>query len=596
MLKAYRKLKIQHKFTLVIVLAVLLPFAILGFAFSDNLYNMIVSETIKDAQETSANTIPEITGVVDNITAISTEIAATNYYEDIFYSSSDTPLDDLANSFSATMFNFKINELKEQGINVRIYMGIPEHSSFFSCQSSQDIFLPVSDIQGTYWHGIFQGTKCPSLFAPANYLSSHEIESLGDNAYITYMTMSYDGNSYPCYMAIYYSGDQFQEILTRNMTFKNGVSYIINDREEIVSTTNEALSSTYRLSYTDINNSLMSSNSFISREVMGDTIYVAFHYISAPGWFIVTVIPEAPLLTEAQSVIQQFILIVLVCVAFAMGVALLQSHSITSRISSVINQMATVKDGPPLPMDNKSKSEDEVGDLIDTYNYMAEEMQKLIIAEQRAAENLRIAEFNALQAQINPHFLYNTMDMINWLARDGQTEQVSDVVQRLSRFYKLTLSKKNTMNSIADEIEHVSLYMEIQNMRHSNSIEFVVDMPDELTQFSIPKLTLQPIIENSILHGIWEKDTKSGTIIITGWEEDDDIVILISDDGVGMSPEILANILSDRPMAPSKGSNVAIINTHHRLQILYGPKYGLSYASTLGQGTEVTLRIPELIG
>ena len=188
------------------------------------------------------------------------------------------------------------------------------------------------------------------------------------------------------------------------------------------------------------------------------------------------------------------------------------------------------------------------------------------------------------------------MDMINWMAKDGRNEEVSEVVQRLSRFYKLTLSRKNTINSIADELEHVGIYVELMNMRHGNAIDFVVDMPDELTNFTIPKLTLQPIVENSILHGILEKADKTGTIIITGWEDGDDIVILVSDDGVGIPDDKLANILSPVPVAPTKGSNVAISNIHHRLKLLYGDEYGISYSSREGMGTEVTIRIPQLIG
>ena len=182
---------------------------------------------------------------------------------------------------------------------------------------------------------------------------------------------------------------------------------------------------------------------------------------------------------------------------------------------------------------------DEIGDLIDTYNYMTRKMDQLMEEQAKAAEELRIAEFHSLQAQINPHFLYNTMDMINWLAQQGRTDEVSNAVQSLSRFYKLTLSRKQSMSTIAKETEHVSIYLLIQNMRYHDSISFISDIPDELLEYSIPKLTLQPIIENSVLHGILETDNKSGTIVLTGWMEDHDIVLLISDDGVGISPEKL---------------------------------------------------------
>ena len=145
---------------------------------------------------------------------------------------------------------------------------------------------------------------------------------------------------------------------------------------------------------------------------------------------------------------------------------------------------------------------------------------------------------------------------------------------------KLTLSRKKGISTIARELEHVTIYVQLQNMRYHDSIELITDIPDELSEYQIPKLTLQPVVENSILHGILEKESKSGTIVITGWMENEDIVLLISDDGVGISPEILSTILS------GKGKS------HRRLQILYGNNYGLTYSSKPGEGTEVEIRFP----
>ena len=112
------------------------------------------------------------------------------------------------------------------------------------------------------------------------------------------------------------------------------------------------------------------------------------------------------------------------------------------------------------------EAHDEIGDLIDTYNYMTRKMDELMKKQAKSAEDLRIAEFNSLQAQINPHFLYNTMDMINWMALQGQTEEISHAVQSLSRFYKLTLSRKKGISTIARELEHVTIYVQLQNMRY----------------------------------------------------------------------------------------------------------------------------------
>ncbi|MBE5911456.1 sensor histidine kinase [Pseudobutyrivibrio sp.] len=592
---SFKNLKIQTKFTLLIAGAILVPFLVLSIVFMNRFYDMIISETVKNAQIAANVTTPKVTNVVDGISEISSNISANPYFEKIFFTSTGCDFNLIANSTEAEDFHDYISALEDDGIKVRIYMSIPDDSAFFSAPSSQDIFYPISKAKGTYWYGIFQGKHSSALYCPSAYLGKFEKEKLGDNAYITYMTTYDEGEIYPCYMALYYSSDIYTNILKDNMTFDNGVSYIINDREEIVASTDLALSATYRLTYSNISESLMSSNNFIPKDVLGAKVYVALNYVKTPGWFIVTVIPEKPLIKQGNLVVRRFIILVMSIIIIAIILGILMSRSITGRISKVVHQMSAAKNGPPIPIPEPD-STDEVGELITTYNYMAKEMQELILQEQRTAENLRIAEFNALQAQINPHFLYNTMDMINWMAKEGRTDEVSEVVQRLSRFYKLTLSRKNTINSIADELEHVQIYVDLMNMRHGNAIDLVIDMPDELTNFTIPKLTLQPIVENAILHGILEKANKSGTIIITGWEENDDILIIVSDDGVGIPADKIKAVLSEKPIGPTKGSNVAISNIHHRLQLLCGPGYGLTYSSTEGSGTEVTIRIPQLIG
>mgnify|MGYP000134491970 CR=1 FL=1 len=151
--------------------------------------------------------------------------------------------------------------------------------------------------------------------------------------------------------------------------------------------------------------------------------------------------------------------------------------------------MQTVRHGPPTPMESP-QAHDEIGNLIDTYNYMTRKMEELMEKQAKAAEDLRIAEFNSLQAQINPHFLYNTLDMINWLSQSGQSEKVTEAVQALTRFYRLTLGSKDLISTVQDEVTHVSLYMQLQNMRYNNCAEFIADVPPELDHFSIPQAYL----------------------------------------------------------------------------------------------------------
>lgn len=287
-----------------------------------------------------------------------------------------------------------------------------------------------------------------------------------------------------------------------------------------------------------------------------------------------------------------FVCAYVACIIAALLIATFLSRSFTGRLSTVINQMAQSRSALPVALPD-SDTQDEIGDLISSYNYKSHMINKLVSEQAKAAEDLRNAEFNTLQAQMNPHFLYNTMDMINWLAQQGRTNEVTTVVQKLSRFYKLTLSRKQSLSTIADELEHVSIYVDLQNMRFHDMIDFIVDVPDTLMDYSIPKLTFQPIVENSIQHGILEKEEKQGTIVLTAWTDGQNIVLLISDDGVGIPENILEHLLDENQLpARGSGSQIAVYNTHRRLQLFYGGEYGLKYKSTPGEGTEVEIRIP----
>ncbi len=569
----YGNMKLQSKFTVALMLAVTVPVLMLGLFFYGRLYDMIVSDTIRQEQDASAKTAPLINEKINHIFSAGKQLSAAKTSEE-FITLAETLTD------------------KELITDVRVYVDLPQkYQDSLGDNTEQDRFLPMSMTRGTYWHGIFQGSSKTSLFCPSFYLGSREIQEYGDMAYIQEIILTDFETPVTAYLAVYFSDKPFHQILSENLSLEGSVSYIINERNNLVSSSDTSRSGIYWLNYDTIQDSFMSSNNFIERTIIGKKVYAGFYNIAKANWFMVTILPSAPLLTQSNLIMVQFAIFYLVFLALALLVASLLSRSITSRISSVVSQMNLVRKGPLVPM-RSPQAHDEVGDLIDTYNYMTQKLRQLMEEQAKSAEDLRIAEFNSLQAQINPHFLYNTMDMINWLAQQGRTSEVSNAVQKLSRFYKLTLSQKESISTISREIEHVSIYVQLQNMRYHDSIELIQDIPDELSQYPIPKLTLQPVIENSILHGILEKSSKSGTIVITGWLENSDIVILVSDDGVGIPSEKMPTILSGTGQSTSGGTNIAIYNTHRRLQILYGSSYGLTYYSEPGKGTEVQIRIP----
>ena len=591
---AYGDMKLSSKFTLVLMITATIPVIMMAGFFYSRLYDMVVSYTIQQEQDTSAQTAPYVEEIVQKVIDAHDGIAEQKFFQTLFHQPVNSPFQMFLETDSAKDFQEYAKDLVSSDLitGIQIYMDFPPQSvRLFNDDLTKDYFSPMSKARGTYWYGIFQGNRnTQEMFCPSFYLGPREKKNYGDMAYICPLSLYYHSTAYKAYLAVY-SDDKLTSILSDNLSLEGSVSYIVNERDAIVATSDLSLSGIYQLDYDTIKASFMSSNNFIERNILDTKVYAGFYSISNTDWFMVTVLPSPPLIHASNRLMVQIVLIYAVFLVLALIFANVLAHSITGRLSSVIRQMQTVRHGPPTPMESP-QAHDEIGNLIDTYNYMTRKMEELMEKQAKAAEDLRIAEFNSLQAQINPHFLYNTMDMINWMALQGQTDEISHAVQSLSRFYKLTLSRKKGISTIARELEHVTIYVQLQNMRYHDSIELITDIPDELSEYQIPKLTLQPVVENSILHGILEKESKSGTIVITGWMENEDIVLLISDDGVGISPEILSTILSGKGKSQSGGTNIAVYNTHRRLQILYGNNYGLTYSSKPGEGTEVEIRFP----
>ena len=234
----------------------------------------------------------------------------------------------------------------------------------------------------------------------------------------------------------------------------------------------------------------------------------------------------------------------------------------------------------------------------DTYEIrtLSESMEQMIVRLNAQIEqttqkqaSLRRAELALLQAQINPHFLYNTLDTIIWLIEAGKTLEAEEMVSNLSSFFRHSLSRGEDVITLKEEEGHVRSYLQIQQARYKDVMRYSIDIDPGLQQARIPKLTLQPLVENALYHGVKLKRAL-GCISVTGRAEGGDILLRVADDGVGMTPERLEQLRSSRDSGERVGFGLATVD--ERLRLLFGPDYGLSIASREGEGTTVTVRIP----
>ncbi|WP_051538238.1 sensor histidine kinase [Butyrivibrio proteoclasticus] len=211
----------------------------------------------------------------------------------------------------------------------------------------------------------------------------------------------------------------------------------------------------------------------------------------------------------------------------------------------------------------------------------------------REQKQLRKAEFELLQAQINPHFLYNTLDAIVWSAEGGNKEQVVKMVGSLSSFFRTSLNKGKEIISIEEELAHVRSYLEIQQIRYQDILSYEIDVPQEIYNYKIPKITVQPLVENALYHGI-KNHRGGGTIRITGKEEKEFITITVADDGIGMDAKRLEEVRKGLTEGGNtKEAIYGLYNVNQRIILNFGEEYGVSLDSSFEKGTEVTIKLPK---
>ncbi|MFA9379499.1 MAG: sensor histidine kinase [Acetanaerobacterium sp.] len=237
---------------------------------------------------------------------------------------------------------------------------------------------------------------------------------------------------------------------------------------------------------------------------------------------------------------------------------------------------------------------DEIAELSETFNIMVREIKDLINRNYVMVLHERESELAALQAQINPHFLYNTLDSLYWQAIDAGQDKLAEDVLSLSELFRLLLSSGQSEIPVEQELRIVSHYLNIQKMRFSKKLEYSIDVSAEMMELPIPKLVIQPFVENAIVHGLERHDTQ-GRLSVTGRLEDGMIRFTIADNGVGMTGEQLSRVLSpgeDRHYAKQRIGNYAIRNVKERLDLRYGERFKLAIESSVGEGTTVTIEFP----
>lgn len=311
------------------------------------------------------------------------------------------------------------------------------------------------------------------------------------------------------------------------------------------------------------------------------------NYSSLTGWTAVGVINTGELLRERTRIINFYFTLSGLCLLFAALAAFIISSTITRPLKELESTMHRVEEGN-LSIQANTRINNEIGHLGKTFNTMVAKIKALMETAVANEEAKRKSEINALQAQINPHFLYNTLDSIIWMSASGKNEEVTDMTEALAKLFRTSISQGENYVPLRNEMENIKSYLTIQKMRYGEKLSYLLEVDDRYLNCMVPKLILQPIVENALYHGI-KLSPEAGTIRIGALEKGGELILTVSDNGVGMTPDQLAHLFD----AKENGDRgIGILNVQNRIRLCYGQRYGLQYYSEPGTGTRVEIHLP----
>ena len=308
------------------------------------------------------------------------------------------------------------------------------------------------------------------------------------------------------------------------------------------------------------------------------------------GWTVVDCTNVKELLSKSRQAQSVYVLTAIILVIVALLFSRFMARSITLPIQKLRDSMKKVQEGDFSVSDVVVDSKNEIGSLTKSFDVMTHRIHELMEQNVHEQEEKRKSELKALQSQINPHFLYNTLDSIIWMAEGKKNEEVVLMTASLARLLRQSISNEDEVVPIANEVEYARGYLTIQKMRYKDKLEFQIEVDSSILYIPLIKLVLQPIIENAIYHGLKYKESK-GLLIVKGFMKDGNAVLQVIDDGVGMDADTLAHIY-DRHKVNYHSNGVGVYNVQKRLKLYYGEDYGITYTSELGKGTTATITIP----
>ena len=579
--KSFGDLPLQKKLMLSYVFLITLPILLFSAATVSRVAAQLERSLLFSSNQIFDQTYDVISNSLDQVDAISDAIILNaSIANTISKSPENYPIYDQLGDMHKLSSYLQAFNRGNRVTNIALYV-----NSEYLYASESIRFLSLADAARSAWYQQMAANGVHSLWCGS---ASLEAQSEIGNDTLAFIRTVQDPNNYAQtvgYLRVDFDKQMLLDTLQRSTPTQHSVSFLQSNSGELILASNDTAEQYCTLTSSEPWFTPSDSLRSIQAGDANTRVYVRSAPLETSGWYLVTIIPRKDVRVGGKE-ITLFLLAVLAilgCISYALAQGI--SKSMTRRVTLLASHMNVAQNGElqELP---ESELHDEIGQLIHSYNYMVQQQKMLMEEKYRLGESAKIAELRALQSQINPHFLYNTLDLVKWMAIKGDISEVEVTIKALADFYKCSLNQGKDVVTVAEELRHVRLYHQIQNLRFKQKIMLSIDVSDALLCCKIPKITFQPLVENAILHGILGRESKSGQIRITGCQNGNEILFCIQDDGIGMLPEERDAMLS------SEGHGYGIRNIVERLRLFYGDAFQFVCYSERGLGTRVELHIP----
>lgn len=594
--RLYLNLSIKYKLLIyfyIIILIISLAFGFYSYTISANQVRERVSAANSDIVKQISN---NITFLQKDTVDVSTYISISSGIQEVLAQddkdSVPLPEKQIQNLSS---FDFILNAIVSKdyisGMILYSNSGRPVYNEFtdgsnginhLSALIKSGIYNKINEYDGKpYWFSIdkndsliFQNNANPKIAMGRVIKNLYNAEKVG-------------------YIILFINKKTIEDIYINNIHSPNESFFIINENHKLISNNGTKISDMDVKAIDSIVEKNLLNTDYFPYRIHNENILITYSPIVSADWRIFYSVPMKNLVDKITSIKFFTILIIISAIIFTFPLILLISTYFTAPIKKLLTSMKRFERGN---FDERVsfKYNDEIGILGTGYNKMVESINKLINTTYKLEIREKEAELSALQAQINPHFLYNTLNTIYYKAQKTKQYEIGDMIFQLSQFSRLALNSGRNWTTIDKEKELIYCYLSLQTMRFKDRIKFNLEIEDNLLNYYMPKLILQPFVENAVIHGISDR-TEGGSITITGKLIDNNILFTIEDTGLGMSDE-LVNILNSANINTKEYSSTkggyAVKNVTERLKLTFKDDYSILFKSVLGKGTSVELLIP----